>query len=310
MAVAHYCEGAGHASRMLAVTRALETAGYETVLAGGGPGRTFVERNGYREYEPTPVDLIDGYQRGNPVTALAGAAPALTGRVRDYAGWLRRERPAFLVADDISAAVAATLTRTPYYYLTHDPAGFYTTTAERVGARVRNRFAVATAELFALPKVWTGAPTIPGAEVVPPIAPAGGALDASVDVLVVPSAFTVSEDRLRTALERRGRSVTLVGGDDWTVAPSLQPYIERATVVVCSGYSTVMEAAVAGTPCIVLPHTSEQRGVVRALADDVGFYAAASVDDVVSLLDRVEAPTPRPNGVDRFVELVVEHAGR
>jgi UDP:flavonoid glycosyltransferase YjiC (YdhE family) len=295
---------------MLAVAHAFESAGYAPVIAGGGPGEAFVERNGYEEYEPRGVDFIEDFQHGDLWTVLKRSVPNLGKRVRDYVAWLRRERPAFLVTDDISAAIAAAVTSRPYYYLTHDSAEFYTNVVEQVGARIRNRFTVATSELFALPKVWSGGPVIPGASVIPPIAPVSDSDEKSVDVLVVPSAFSADPERLREALERHGRAVTLVNDDDWEVEPSLQPYIEAANVVVCSGYSTVMEAAVAGTPCIILPHTTEQHGVVRALDGTRGFYAADTVEDVVSTVNRVTAPERRRNGIEKLTDVVLSRVER
>jgi len=47
VAVAHYPEGAGHATRMLAVARSLEAHGASVALAGGGPGTKFVDLHGY-----------------------------------------------------------------------------------------------------------------------------------------------------------------------------------------------------------------------------------------------------------------------
>jgi UDP:flavonoid glycosyltransferase YjiC (YdhE family) len=295
---------------MLAVAHAFEALGYEPVIAGGGPGRAFVECNGYEEYTPRGVNFIEDYQNGDLWAVLTRSVPNFGKRVYDYVAWLRRERPAFLVTDDISAAVAATATAISYYYLTHDSAEFYTNAVEQVSARIRNRFTVATSELFALPKVWSGAPVIPGASVIPPIAPESDPADKSVDVLVVPSAFSTDPERLREALEDHGRSVTLVNDENWEIEPSLQPYVEAANVVVCSGYSTVMEAAVAGTPCIILPHTTEQRGVVRALEGTRGFYAAETVDDVVSTASRVTPPERRRNGIRKLTDAVlarVEH---
>lgn len=306
IAIAHYCEGAGHATRMLAVAEGIAAAGYETVIAGGGPGKKFVEQNGREEYDPREVDFIGGYQGGNLLVVLKQCMPNVTERIREYVSWFRTEDPRLLVADDITAAVAAAITGTPYYYVTHDPADFYTSTVERAGAWARNRFALRTAEAFLLPKVWRGSPTIPGTVEIPPIAPESGGVDPSVDVLVVPSAFSVDPDRLSDALERRGRDVTLVGGDDWEVVESLQPYIAAADLVICSGYSTVMEAAVAGTPCILLPETSEQRGVARAIRSVRGFYTAGSVADVEGILDRIEAPDPRENGTSSVVRTVLE----
>lgn len=303
IAVAHYCEGGGHATRMLAVADGIADAGYETVLAGGGPGRAFVEENGYAEFAPRAVDFIRGYQRGNLRVVLERCFPNLVDRVTEYVSWLETHTPPLLVADDLSAAIAATVRSIPYYYVTHDPAGFYTNRVERAAAWLRNRFAALTAERFLLPKVWEGEPTIPKAVEIPPIAPGGGeAVEEPVGLLVVPSAFSVDEERLIGAIEATGRPVTAVGGDEWEVVASLQPYIDAADAVVCSGYSTVMEAAVAGTPCIVLPQTSEQRGVARAISPLRGFYPAETVPEVVDAIERAEPPREYENGTDRVVE--------
>jgi hypothetical protein len=307
VAVAHYCEGAGHATRMLAVVEELEAAGYDVVIAGGGPGTKFVEANGYTEFEPLDLDFVGDYQGGGLLDVLRNSGPAVYERVKQYRGWFDDEAPALLVTDDISAAIAASLHGQRYVYVSHDPAAFYSTAVERAGAWVRNRIAGRGAEQFLHPKVWAGDPSIPGAEDVPPMAPVGDAPDADVDVLVVPSEFSVDPDRLADALEASGRDVTLVGGDDWELQESLQPFIAGADLVICSGYSTVMEAAVAGTPCIVLPATSEQRGVVDALADTPGFYAADSIAGVEALLDNVEAPEPRENGAKRVAEVAASY---
>ncbi len=310
IAVAHHCEGAGHASRMLAVAEAIERAGYGVTLAGGGPGTPFLQANGYDPFEPPTVDFISDYQRdGGLLTAARHSGPAAVERVAGYRRWLDREDPALVVTDGIAAAVAATLDTRPYVYLSHDPAGLYAARAERVGAWTRNRLTRATAERFFLPKVWPGEPTIPGTEAVPPLAPTRGGdaaadVEGEVDVLVVPSAYGVAPGRLTAALEQQGRSVTVVGGDDWTVQPSLQPYVADATLVVCSGYSTVMEAAVAGTPCVVVPTTSEQRGVAGAVARLEGFHVAHSVEDVLAVHENPGTPRPRENGADRVADAV------
>ena len=65
IAVAHYPEGAGHATRMLAVADALSDAGAEVEFAGGGAGTQFAALNGYDEFEPAVVDYIDTYQGGS-----------------------------------------------------------------------------------------------------------------------------------------------------------------------------------------------------------------------------------------------------
>ncbi|MEF8806878.1 hypothetical protein [Natronomonas sp.] len=53
IAVAHYPEGAGHATRMLAIANAIENGGGSVRMAGSGAGTEFIALNGYDEYDPT-----------------------------------------------------------------------------------------------------------------------------------------------------------------------------------------------------------------------------------------------------------------
>ncbi|GAB3689034.1 hypothetical protein GCM10028857_23930 [Salinarchaeum chitinilyticum] len=311
IAVGHYCEGAGHATRMLAVAEALADAGYAFEIAGGGPGEPFVEANGYTEHPLPTVDFIDRYQ-GNGASegslrAVAGGMSDFGARVRAYVAWLRELDPVAFVTDDFGGAVAATLARERFVYVSHDPVGFYETLPERASARLRNGLPAVSAASFCFPKVWSGDPVIEGAMEVGPMAPVDDTPESElpdVDVLVVPSAFSVDERELAAALAERDRRTTLVGGEDWELQPSLQPYVRAADLVVCSGYSTVMEAAVAGTPCVVLPETSEQRGVARAIADERGFGVAETIEDVLGHLGTLDAPVGHENGALQIADVV------
>jgi UDP:flavonoid glycosyltransferase YjiC (YdhE family) len=73
VAVAHYPEGAGHATRMLAIADELAARGAQVTLAGGGAGQRFVELNGYDAFEPTPVDYVDTYQDASRSTSGGSA---------------------------------------------------------------------------------------------------------------------------------------------------------------------------------------------------------------------------------------------
>lgn len=88
-----------------------------------------------------------------------------------------------------------------------------------------------------------------------------------------------------------------MGGDDWEPVPSLQPYVAAAEVVLCAGYSTIMEAAVAGRPCVVYPVTDEQRGVARVLERTAvpGFRVESSDERV---RDAIANPPPAPEPLD------------
>jgi UDP:flavonoid glycosyltransferase YjiC (YdhE family) len=100
--------------------------------------------------------------------------------------------------------------------------------------------------------------------------------------------------------------VTVIGDHEWGPVPSLLPVLRRADAVVCSGYSTVMEAAVAGTPCVVAPATNEQRGIASRLEPVAGFAAAETPADVTRAVDEVGTPPSFANGVAAIAERVVD----
>jgi hypothetical protein len=146
---------------------------------------------------------------------------------------------------------------------------------------------------------------------VPPVAldgdeDAGPGPESAPDVVVVPSQYS-DLGRVAANLERQGYDVVDVGGDDWEPVASLLPYLRAADVVVCSGYSTVMDAAVAGTPCVVHPATDEQEAVADRIqtAEVSGFAVAETPMDV---LDAVASPPDPPsfeNGATDVAESVL-----
>jgi hypothetical protein len=326
IAVAYYPEGAGHATRMLAIAEALSDAGASVEMAGGGAGSRFVELNGYDEFEPTDVDFIESYQGGTIREVLAGSVPASADRVADYVGWLRDTEPDALVTDDMFAAIAAARLDVPLYALKHDVPGLYRDRIERTGARFHTGLQLATTRAFFYPAVWPPSDLDPeGATRVPPVALAGdgepGARandgearaggddgpDVAGDVLVVPSHYS-DLGRVADHLDRQGYDVCHVGNDDWEPVPSLLPHVRAADVVVCSGYSTVMDAAVAGTPCVVHPATDEQ----EAVADWIDRFDVAGFAVAPEPLDVLEAVASQPtapdfeNGADVVAERVLD----
>jgi hypothetical protein len=312
VAVAHYPEGAGHATRMLAVAQAFEDAGTEVVLAGGGPGSRFIEHNGYEVFRAAPVDYIGDYQQGSLGRVLTRSLPYSGKRVFDFVRWLRREDPAALVTDDMFAAMAASLTGTPLYIVTHNAASYYDAAVEQVFTWLLNRYQLGTAESFLYPSVWPpdeGDP--PSVTHVPPIAldPHGcRGLDEEIGVLVVPSVYSTNFDVLAETLRTEGHRVTLVGDDDWEAVPALLPWIRAADVVVCSGYSTVMEAAVGGTPCVIYPFTDEQHGVTRVIERRgvEGFQVEHSVTHVARAVRHPPESPAHDNGVERVADRVLD----
>jgi UDP:flavonoid glycosyltransferase YjiC (YdhE family) len=334
VAVAHYPEGAGHATRMLAVARALEARGATVTLAGGGPGARFIDRNGYDQFEPAAVDFIGDYQGGSLLRVLAHSLPNSARRVYDYVRWLRRKHPDALVTDDMFAAMAAEFVELPLFVCTHNAASYYDAVIEQGFTWLLNRHQLHSAEAFLYPSIWPpdrGDPS--GVTPIPPIAldvPPAGTTDErarvladgsmpetdvpaetpsapETDVLVVPSAYSTGFEALTERLRAAGHDTTLVGGEDWDCVPALLPHLRAAERVVCSGYSTIMEAAVAGTPCIVYPFTDEQHGVSRVIERTglAGFQVEHSPSHVVRAVDQ---PLERPayeNGAGRAAATVL-----
>ena len=312
VAVAHYPEGAGHATRMLAVAKALEDRGATVRLAGGGPGKRFVELNGYEEYVPAVVDYIGDYQDGgNLLRVITHSVPMSGKRVYDYVQWLRRTEPDALVTDDMFAAMAATLTDTSLHVLTHNSPHFYDAAVEEWFTWLLTKHQLYECEQFLYPAVWPACDDDPdGVTHVPPVALECDD-DRTVDpfdVLVVPSHYSNSLDDLVTGLRDDGHSVTRVGGDDWEPVPAMLPHLEAADVVVCSGYSTVMEAAVAGTPCIIWPFTDEQRGVGRVIqeAGVTGFQVEHSVEHIRRAVANPPDPPSFENGAGVAADAIVD----
>jgi len=310
IAVAHYPEGAGHATRMLAIADALSEAGADVEFAGGGAGTQFAALNGYDEFEPAVVDYIDTYQHGSMREVVTESVPATAERVTDYVEWLRDRDPDALVTDDMFAAIAATRTDVPLYVLKHDLPDLYRDRVERTGAAFHTEVQRSTAREFFYPAIWPTdeespetvsadeGPSEDTADVtrVPPVALTGddaGPDPASApDVVVVPSHYS-DLGRVAANLERQGYEVLDVGDDDWDPVASLLPYLRAADVVVCSGYSTVMDAAVAGTPCVLHPATDEQEAVADRITDAgvAGFTVAGTP---IEVLDAVASPPDTP----------------
>jgi len=318
IAVAHYPEGAGHATRMLAIADALVEAGAEVELAGGGAGTQFVTLNGYDEFEPTTVDYIDTYQGGSLRRVLSESVPATAERVTDYVEWFRELNPDALVTDDMFAAIAATRTDVPLYVLKHDLPALYHDRIERTGAAFHTEFQRSAAREFFYPAVWPPAEdenrNSESADVtrIPPVALEGDGTslpdeESAPDVVVVPSHYS-ELGRVADNLARQGYDVIDVGSDEWDPVASLLPYLRAADVVVCSGYSTVMDAAVAGTPCVVHPATDEQEAVVNRLEDtDVTGFAVAETP--IDVLDAVASPPDAPsfeNGATDVAAAVID----
>lgn len=291
---------------MMAVAKSLEERGATVSIAGGGYGRRFYEPNGYSVREMSTVNYVRDFQdAGGPVRGLArvltNSLPESVRRLRELVAWLREEDPEVMVTDDMFAAMAAVRVGTPLYVLTHNGAGLYDDPVVRTATWGLTLGQRVVAERFFYPTVWPpNGSDPPSVSRVPPIALRNGDDEtygpADPGVVIVPSTYSGGFDALAEQLRTDGYNVTYVGREDWDPVPAMLPILRRADVVVCAGYSTVMETAVAGTPCIVWPETNEQVGVAGHLEDVEGFTVVNREEEVMAALKDPPSEPDHSNG--------------
>ena len=315
--VAHYPEGAGHATRMMAVARALEDRGATVDLVGGGPGQQFYEVNGFEPRGFTRTDYVRDFQEApgsmrGLLRVLTESLPDSGRRLREFTGWLRSTDPDGVVTDDVFVAAAASLNGIPLYVLTHNASGLYRDFVVRSTTRMLTIGQRLAARRFFYPTVWSPhGSDPPQVSRVPPIAldaPAGtrDAGPADPGIVLVPSTYSTAFARIAARLRDAGYEVANVGNPNWEAVPALLPVLRRADAVVCAGYSTVMEASVAGTPCILYPTTNEQRGIARRLESVRGFTVVDEPDGVQGALNDPPDAPEYINGVSTVAERVLD----
>lgn len=298
--IIHYCEGAGHAMRMLAIAEELEERGFSTKITGGGPGEKFVELNRGSNYSPAEIDIYELFNEKGVLWALAKLPSEFLDRLSDLRKWIRKEDPEVLLTDGPIGPIAAILERKKLYTLQHTDFHTPESLTDKLFTYVYTRFLSIPSSRIFYPAIWDEA-TPAWAEEVEPIAPKGEEMDLDFDILVVPTRITDETRTMVDSLEKDYR-VKLVGSEDWEIQPSLQPFIEEADAVVCSGHTTIMEASVAGTPCVMVPHTSEQIGVAKRLDGYKGFKKFSG--DINSDLKTLEKLEPRENGAKTVADIL------
>ncbi|MFB6094222.1 MAG: hypothetical protein ABEJ77_04710 [Halanaeroarchaeum sp.] len=318
--LAHAPEGGGNATRMLGVAAVLASRDVDVALAGGGPGAKFARLNGFEEAEPETVDFIERRRgSGSLLGALPRTAGAAVERARDFGSWLDRTRPDVLLTDDPFAMLPAVVRGIPFYRLDHSSVDCYDAPFERTVYRVFNRLSIELGEGFLLTSVHDDPhPDTDGVHPVPPIAhePSTPESVDPFDTLVIPGTYSTGFDRIAAELERGGQDVTLVGDEDWEPVRSMTPYSAAADAVVCTGFSSIAEAVVAGTPVVVYPFIDCQRGIAEAIevADVEGITVVHSSEEAVAA---ARDPPPAPsfeNGApavaDHLLSFLADEADR
>ena len=309
VAIVYWCDGAGHAARSIPVAKEFEARGCEVAIGGGGQGEPFVDMNGFDQPDLTKVAVKGSTPLSFLRHTLFDLVPSAARRYRELDGWLAAEDPDVLVTDDIFAAIVAIRQEVPFYRIDH-------LTTELFGPvwgtplSIYNRLSLRFGEGIVVSSLWADQPDPPGITRVGPLAQEGDGEVDSYDVLLNPGTHGENFAAIREALEANGYDVRTVGDDEWETKPAMTPYTAAADVVVCTGYSSIADTVVAGTPCVIYPFLPFQKALAdRAEELDIeGVSKAASVTEVLDQVEgycrRDEAPD-YDNGAPAFVDAVL-----
>lgn len=301
VAIIYYCEGTGHAMRTFAIAQRLKKRGLNVRMTGGGPGEKYVQLNDMSMFSPTVIKPGTRRQNTNLIMALLYLPSNLSKRLFDLKQWMDKKKTDILLTDDPVAGLLASFTGQKFYFINHWDWKIPENKLLKINTFiVNNILSIRSVKIFS-PTLWEQ--NSEKFTTVGPLAPQSDCDAPDIEILVVPTAIKDITNELVDELESQGYSVLKVGSDNWEPKASLQSYIEKADFVICSGYSTVMEAAVAGTPVIIAPHTSEQRGIANILHNKKGFKKYSG--DVINDIQNITIPKEYPNGAIRITDEIM-----
>ncbi|MDY6775466.1 MAG: hypothetical protein SV253_05240 [Halobacteria archaeon] len=310
-AIVYWCDGAGHAARSIPVAKELESRGIEVTVAGGGQGKPFVEMNGFEHPDLTTVAVKGDSPLSFLKHSLFDLAPSSVRRLREIHRWLKEEDPDLLVTDDVFAGVAAVAQGVDFYRIDHLTPGMLDLQWD-VLLRIYDRASLAFCEKIIVTTLWNDEESPEGFEFVKPLAQEGDREVDEYDVLLNPGTHGEDFDEIRQRLEEKGLEVKMVGSDDWEIQPSMTPHTEAASCVVCTGYSSIADTVVGGTPCIVYPFLPFQKSLAEKaeMKDTEGVIKADNVEEVLEAVERccngeVESPEYE-NGAEEFVDILLD----
>ncbi len=310
-AIVYWCDGAGHAARTVPVARELESRGVEVSVAGGGQGKPFVEMNGYEHPDLTTVAVKGNTPLSFLKHTLFDLVPSSVRRLREVNRWLKEEDPDLLVTDDVFAGLAAAAQGVEFYRIDHLTPGMLDLRWD-ILLRLYDRTSLVFCEKIIVSTLWKEEEAPDGFELVGPLAQEGDEEVDEYDVLLNPGTHGENFEEIRQRLEERGLEVKKVGSEDWEIKPSMTPHTEAAGCVVCTGYSSIADTVVGGTPCVVYPFLPFQKSLAEKAErnDTTGVKKADGVDEVVEAAERccngeVEDPEYE-NGAEEFVDILLD----
>lgn len=312
VALCYWCTGTGHAARMIPVAKEFESRGLDVSVAGGGNGRKFVEMNGFEHPgltevpDPAEFSVLEFLPR-----VFDSLIPSALRRTYEIHGWLKEEQPEKLVTDDVFAMISASLQGIEFYRIDHLTPEILQSRWSII-QRFYNSLSMIFGEEIIVTSLWKEEKGGKNITRVDPLAQEGEDEVKSYDVLLSPGQWGGQEFKeIDTRLAEKGYEVRTVGDDSWETKPSMTPYTEAAEVVLCTGFSSIADTVVAGTPCIVYPFLPFQKAIAKGIEDRnlKGIETADSVEGAVKAVERcLEGSCENPeyeNGAPELVDTVL-----
>lgn len=299
ISVIYWCQGAGHAARNIAIANELESRGADVTLDGGGPGQRFAEMNGFGNsgYEFETIPVLSSSPLSIIYGGLTKVIPSGLKRLRTVFKYLRDEDPDIVVTDCHVTIFASTVLGKELYTVNHLRPDFFSGFS-KLAAKFFDWFSLLRGEKIFFTCLWKEEGPEGDVEYIDPLAQEGEGSVEPYDVLLIPGSFGKNFERLREKLEDEGLDVRAVGDDSWETKKSMTPYTEAANCVVCTGFSSIADSVVAGTPCVVYPHLTMQELLARQVdeRDVKGVETAYSLDEAFDTTVEVcEGDTEKPN---------------
>lgn len=297
-------EGAGHASRSIAIAKDLDSEEIDIYFAGAGSGLEFIRQNDFPYFEVSNLSFHEPLIKSNYRRLIFDFLPTFLKKIEEYRKLVKKFD--LVVSDnDYPSVLASISTGAQFVYISHDLGDFYP--AGGTVVEIWNKFSRHFSAEFIFPNIFLREEKLSKrVKEVGPLAHVENSQVKDLDVLLVPSQFGSQEFQLiRNRLEKWGIRVKSITGGDWKIAPNLYPFIKSASKVICSGYSTLMECSLASTPPIILPKTPEQKFLAKSLKDKEGFYVASSAEEALKLVDEnLKHPRGFSNGVRKTSKII------
>ncbi len=271
--------GAGHVGRSLTIANYLRDMdpNSEIVFAGGKVGKRMVEENGFRFME---LETPEYFQDNRPTSDVKYLACTYIRNLGRYRRAILSANPDIVVVDTEPLFVfLSKFLGFRTVFINHELIPLWVEDISPISRHIRDRVlrcANERADAIIFPDIMGIEPDASIKDKTHVVGPLGYTRFERVElkgdrrILVVPSATGDVPDEVLKALEKGKYQVYVrsSGDDSGNIhflprARNLMSYMDAVDVVLCSGYSTIMEAVALGKPVVIYPTTEEQRIVGR-----------------------------------------------